>query len=347
MERTRRITLISLIIFVTLAASIATLFTVLKLKGTKMTKPLIELHVHVDGAISYDTVKKLAKLKGVEPPPFNETIYRKRGHLFDFLKVFEVITPLFSGDENKGLRYVEGRFAPFTLTTNNFTGEQVVEAAIRGVEKGKSSDIDVKLILCCMEHEPEKSMEIVELIEKFQGRNMIVGMDLAGGEPVTDPIDQRHIDAFKKARDLGIHRTVHAGESGPAFHVKQAIEDMFAERIGHGYHVLDDGKIYDLARTSKVHFETCPWSSWYLQSAIMPHDDWTKHPCVRFAHDDVPFSINSDDPAIFLDYINDNFDISRNGMKLSEEVLKKTNEDALAASFMSEEDKHIFRKKYF
>lgn len=81
----------------------------------------------------------------------------------------------------------------------------------------------------------------------------MVGIDIAGDE--LRPLDQRHIDGFRAARELGLHVTAHAGESGPASNVKQAIELFGAKRIGHGYHVLDDEEIYQLAREKGVHFE--------------------------------------------------------------------------------------------
>ena len=60
---------------------------------------------------------------------------------------------------------------------------------------------------------------------------------------------------LQRAREAGLHVTVHAGESGPAEHVKQAIEVLHAERIGHGYRTVEDPKVYNLARRSGIHFE--------------------------------------------------------------------------------------------
>ena len=81
----------------------------------------------------------------------------------------------------------------------------------------------------------------------------VVGLDIAGDE--LRPLDQRHIDGFRQAREMGLHITAHAGESGPAANVRQAIEVLGAERIGHGYHVVEDEEIYRFARERKVHFE--------------------------------------------------------------------------------------------
>lgn len=94
--------------------------------------------------------------------------------------------------------------------------------------------------------------EIVELANRFRSRG-VVGVDIAGNE--LRPLDQRHIDGFKKAKENGLHVTVHAGESGPAANVREAIEVLGAERIGHGYHVVEDEQVYQFAKEKKVHFE--------------------------------------------------------------------------------------------
>lgn len=95
-------------------------------------------------------------------------------------------------------------------------------------------------------------MDALKLAQEFRSRG-VVGVDIAGDELL--PLDPRHVDGFKKAKELGFNVTVHAGESGPASNVKTAIEELGATRIGHGYHVIDDESIYQLAKEKGVHFE--------------------------------------------------------------------------------------------
>ena len=95
-------------------------------------------------------------------------------------------------------------------------------------------------------------MDALKLAQQFQSRG-VVGVDIAGNE--LEPLDPRHIDGFKKAKELGFKITAHAGESGPAENVKIAIEQLGAERIGHGYHVVEDASIYQLAKDKGIHFE--------------------------------------------------------------------------------------------
>lgn len=94
-------------------------------------------------------------------------------------------------------------------------------------------------------------MNVVKLAERYKGQ--VVGVDMSGDE--LKPLHQNHLAGFQRARELGLHVTVHAAESGPAENVREAIEKLGAERIGHGYHVLDDLKVYELAKARGVHFE--------------------------------------------------------------------------------------------
>lgn len=99
---------------------------------------------------------------------------------------------------------------------------------------------------------PDLVMDALKLAQDFRPRG-VVGVDIAGDELM--PLDPRHVEGFKKAKELGFNITVHAGESGPAANVKEAIEKLGATRIGHGYHVIDDESIYQLAREKGIHFE--------------------------------------------------------------------------------------------
>lgn len=102
---------------------------------------------------------------------------------------------------------------------------------------------------------------------------------------------------LQEAAKRGIHRTVHAGESGGPKEVVLAVTDMCAERIGHGYRLTNDETSYKkYALEERIHFEACPYSS--VLTGAVPHD-WKAHPIARWAKDNVNFSINTDDPTCF------------------------------------------------
>lgn len=126
----------------------------------------------------------------------------------------------------------------------------------------------------------------------------VVGIDIAGQEDMnsssTHSFTQNDVMAFKAAKDLGLHRTCHAGEAGPAANVLFALDEMCAERIGHGYNVIFDEEAYQRCLSSNVHFELCPYSS-YFTGSIAPDK---RNPIVAFAEDGANFSISKDDPTV-------------------------------------------------
>ncbi|XP_023235732.1 adenosine deaminase-like [Centruroides sculpturatus] len=189
---------------------------------------------------------------------------------------------------------------------SNLSAEEVLNSVIKGMNKGqKDFNIKTKIILCCIRGHPEWSQEVLDLCEKYQNDG-VVGIDIAGDEAqeLASPTD---IEIYKKAKELGIHRTVHAGEAGPASNVSIAIHEMYTERIGHGYHILEDEAIYENALSSGIHFEICPYSS-YLTGSVSPE---ITHPVVRFAEDNLSFSINKDDTTLIGKTLDEEYDLLR------------------------------------
>ena len=84
---------------------------------------------------------------------------------------------------------------------------------------------------------------------------------------------------YQKAKQLGIRRTIHAGENGPAENVREAVDEMCAERIGHGYHTTQDMELYHRLLRENIHFEMCPMSSFITGSVPL---DYSRHPIHRF-----------------------------------------------------------------
>ena len=199
---------------------------------------------------------------------------------------------------------MEARYAPQLLVDAKakVTAADVVEAVLRGFERGKKQfGVDVRSILCCMRHMGKDSATVVDLCCKYKDRG-VVGIDLAGDESRTDkdhPDEPAQVDAFRKAFENGIHRTVHAAESGPAWNAWEAVEVLKAERIGHCYRCLESADVYKMIKDKRVHVEICPISS--LQTGAVRLDDakgWKSHPLVTFVKDGTNYSINTDDPTV-------------------------------------------------
>ncbi|MGH0140618.1 UNVERIFIED_CONTAM: hypothetical protein FKN15_038906 [Acipenser sinensis] len=187
----------------------------------------------------------------------------------------------------------------------------------------------------CLTRLLEWSSEVVELCKKYRNEG-VVAIDLAGDESLNCEAFPGHRRAYEEAVKSGIHRTVHAGEVGPPSVVREAVEVLKAERIGHGYHTVENQELYSQLLKQNMHFETCPISS-YLTGACDP--DYTKHPIIRFREDKANYSINTDDPLIFKSTLEDDYKTVKKYMGFTEEEFMRVNLNSAKSSFLPEKEK--------
>lgn len=332
-------------------------------------KSKVELHVHLDGSPRIATIIDLAKKKEMYLPAYDVksledyVSLKEPKSLTCFLHCFSVFMPIIKGDAdaierisyefcedlaNSGVLYCEARYCPHLLANcgvddipcsekHNVSPEKVVETVNRGLEKGcQDFEIKVCTILTCMRHRPEWSSEIVDLCDKFRNKN-VVGIDLAGDESLGEiPAIKDHIVAFQRAAILGISRTVHAGEAGPAASVHEAIFLLHANRIGHGYHVLGDEDLYKYVIEKQIHLELCPISS-ILTGAVT--EPFNKHPAIKFAEDGVNFSLNTDDTLVCQNDMRKEFCVAFNKMGFTAAMLAKATFNAARSCFLPKDEK--------
>ncbi|XP_054429678.1 adenosine deaminase isoform X2 [Pteronotus mesoamericanus] len=332
-------------------------------------KPKVELHVHLDGSIKLETILYYGRKRGVALPA--DTVEElqniigmdKPVSLPGFLAKFNYYMPAIAGcreaikriayefvemKAKEGVVYVEVRYSPHILANSkvepipwnqaegDLTPDEVVALVNQGLQEGERDfKVKVRSILCCMRHEPKWSPEVVELCKKYRHQN-VVAMDLAGDETIKgSSLFPGHMAAYEEAVKSGIHRTVHAGEVGSAEVVKEAVDMLKTERLGHGYHTLEDEALYNRLRQQNMHFEVCPWSS-YLTGAWKPD---TEHPVIRFKNDQANYSINTDDPLIFKSTLDTDYQMTKRDMGFTEEEFKRLNINAAKSSFLPEDEK--------
>ncbi len=225
---------------------------------------LPDLHRHLDGSLRPATVAALAEAQGQSVPA--DLAFTPGMGLAAALERFAFTVGLLqhpdavrrAADElcedaaAEGVTTLEVRFAP-QLHRGGMLYD-VVDAALEGIA-GRAG-----LVLCALygQH-PSKAEALVAVAE---GRTGVVGLDLAGApapEHRYGMTDYRA--AFTQARDLGLGRTVHAGEGRPAAEIATAILSLHAQRIGHGLSILDDPNVTALARARRVTIEACPTSN--------------------------------------------------------------------------------------
>jgi len=301
------------------------------IKNHQVKPPLsrVELHVHLDGSMRRETLFELLKTKKLPCPgdgsyqAFARAVeVTEPKDLQRFLSAFGVFMPAVQGDLdaikritvefcedafNNGILYVEARFCPHLMLSDKIpevTAKNVVEVVLAGFKEGEDKfGLKARAILCCISGLPQFSQDILDLCKEFRNDG-VVGIDIAGNEGAISENGSEVFTAFDKsifeeAKKLGINRTVHAGEDGPSDNVKIAVEEMFAQRIGHGYRVMQDQELYRKCRHEyQIHFETCPTSSILTGSVELSQAALIKHPIVQFAQDNVNFSINTDDTTV-------------------------------------------------
>lgn len=331
----------------------------------------IELHIHLDGAVRPATILDIAKERGMLDNLPHKTVeeftrdvvHTKPSSLEECLLSFSYFMPVLAGSKSalsriayefcedsarQNIRYTEVRYCPHLFSDSidnpdyatgkgHFTPRDAIEAVHEGLEKGmKDFGIKVYSILCCMTHRPEWSKEIVELCKDYKDKG-VVAMDLAGQEfhPGVDPDDCAHRQAFMEAKIYGIYRTVHAGEVGTHHAVLDALDHMFADRIGHGYHSVDNEATYHRIIREQVHLEVCPVSSIITKSL---DQDIKKHPLKSFVRDGVNFSINTDDPTVLGNNMDEDYKAC-NEMGLTDNDLIKGIFNAARSCFAPEEVK--------
>ncbi|XP_056305037.1 adenosine deaminase [Danio aesculapii] len=340
-------------------------------------KPKVELHVHLDGAIRLKTVLDVAKRRGISLPVSTEeelkelcTVHEP-ATLTEFLGKFSHYMHVIAGDREaikriayefvetkakEGVIYVEARYSPHFLANKgveplpwdqkpgDITPDDVVDLVNQGFKEGEQAfKTKARSILCCMRHMPNWSMEVVELCKKYH-KDGVVAIDLAGDESMNCESYPGHKKAFEEAVRSNVHRTVHAGEVGPASVVREAVEVLKAERIGHGYHTLEDQNLYKQLLQQNMHFEMCPVSS-RLTGACEP--DFTKHPLITFKKDKANYSLNTDDPTIFNSTLNSDYEVVQKCMDFTEEEFKRLNINAAKSCFLPEKERETLLNQLY
>lgn len=289
--------------------------------------PKVDLHRHLEGALGEpEAIIKVAKKHNIPLPSYDVEELRphlqitKDDHtLIDFLKKFEPIGPLFKDkaviadltysaiqDANQdNVKYLELRYSPqYMAKAHNLDLEDVVKGVFEGVQNAaKDFDTKVNLTLIVERWDShDRAREVAELAARHQDKG-IVALDLANDEFHFPPGPFAQI--FQDAKKAGLKITVHSGEAGPADNVRVAIEQLGADRIGHGVRAYTDPSLVKLAAERKIPFEMCPTSNEQTETVA----NMSNYPYDDFYRAGIPNTINTDDPSI-------------SGIKLSGEVVK-------------------------
>lgn len=323
-----------------------------------------ELHLHLDGAITIDIAKKLAKMQNMKLSYENDeqllkvlSVGKDCKSLNDFLKCFSLPCSLLQTKEaiseavylvqenikNQGVEYAEIRFAPQLHLEKGLNMEQVIEAALSGL---KRSELSCNLILCCMRMEDnhEANIETVKLAHKFliTEESMedfgVVAIDLAGAEAVYKT--EKFEDIFALANKLKVPFTIHAGEADGAESVRKAVE-FGAKRIGHGVRSIEDELLLEEIAKKDICLEMCPTSN-LLTKAVSSIEEF---PIKKLMEKGIKVTINTDDMAICQTTMEKEMDLVKKHFQLTDEKEREFFENAIEYSFAKGKIKKRYLKK--
>jgi adenosine deaminase len=284
--------------------------------------PKVLLHDHLDGGLRAQTVIDLAKdIKYNKLPTKDEGELgawfhqgANKGNLAEYLQGFEHTCAVMQTKEsleraayemmedmkNDGVCYVESRFAPVFHTSKGLYNEDVVNAVLEGLEKGKRDfGVGYGLILCGMRN-MKNTLEIAELAVNFRNQG-VVGFDLAGEEGGYPP--KKHIEAFQFIQRANFNITIHAGEAFGKESIWQAIQWCGAHRIGHATHLVEDftfdkegnvvgfGDLAQYVLDKRIPLEICLLSNVHTGAV----DKIENHPFGVFFKEKYRVTINTDD----------------------------------------------------
>ena len=318
--------------------------------------PKVELHRHLEGSLRLSTMLDIARKHGVTVPVsmLNLSglvqVQDKDPMTFsNFLDKFKTLRLFYRSPDvihrvtreavedaaKDNVHYLELRFTPVALSrAEGFPLHDVMEWVITSAQDAaKTFGIKVGLIASVNRHESPELAEQVAWLAVDHQKHGLFGLDLAGNEAEfkSNPFH----DIFKEAKQSGLHLTIHAGEWGPAENVRDAIENLGAERIGHGVRVLEDEAVAALAKERGVVFEVCPTSN--FQSGVVTTME--EHPLPRMVDYGLKVTINTDDPSVSRISLSNEFQIAHEKLNVSMDVLKQSILMAAESSFLADAEK--------
>lgn len=311
--------------------------------------PKAELHLHIEGSLEPEMLFALAERNGVAIPFADVEAVRAAysfSNLQDFLDIYYQGMSVLQTEQDfydltwaylkrahaDTVRHVEIFFDPQGHTERGIAFETVLNGIERALKDGESKlGISFRLIMCFLRHLSEEDAQAT-LDQALPHLGRIHGVGLDSSELGHPP--SKFARVFARARGLGLHVTAHAGEEGPPEYVHEAIHQLHVERIDHGNRALEDpALVHHLARDGMT-LTVCPLSN--LRLCVIKQIG--ESPVKRMLELGLKATINSDDPAYFGGYMNDNFRAVADALDLTADEIVTLARNSFTGSFLSPAD---------
>ncbi|MGH6931628.1 MAG: adenosine deaminase [Dongiaceae bacterium] len=306
--------------------------------------PKSELHIHIEGSMEPELMFALAKRNGIRLP-YDSIDQLRRDYRFtrlqDFLELYyrgmsvlmteqdyhDLAWAYFTRVCVQNVGYAEIFFDPQGHTARGVEFATVIGGLTRAIgDADRMLGLDARLIMCFLRHLDETDAERT-LDQALPFKDRIVGVGLDSSEIGHPPSKFKNV--FRRARQEGFRLVAHAGEEGPPDYVWQAIDLLGVDRIDHGNRALEDAALVQRLARDRTALTVCPLSNLRLRVV----SDLTAHPLKRMMDKGLFVTINSDDPAYFGGYINENFRAMADALEFDQTEISALARNGFAASF--------------
>ncbi|MDP3404081.1 MAG: adenosine deaminase [Brevundimonas sp.] len=280
--------------------------------------PKAELHLHIEGSLEPELMFELAQRNGVAIPFDSVEAVRAAydfSNLQDFLDIYyaganvlltrqdfeDLAFAYFQRAAADNVRHAEIFFDPQTHTDRGVPFGVVVEGLIAGMDRAKAElGVTSGLILSFLRHLSEaEAFATLEMAKPYLHHFIGVGLDSSEvGHPPS-----KFVRVFAAARELGLKLCAHAGEEGPPAYVQEALDLLHIDRMDHGNRSMEDEGLIQRLSAEQMTLTVCPLSN--LKLCVVK--DLKDHPVPEMLRRGLHVTLNSDDPAYFGGYVNENY----------------------------------------
>ncbi len=310
--------------------------------------PRVELHIHLEGSVSPTRLRRLWERPGRDPdlPGDPASLYRHRSFP-EFLQHFAQVTRVLTRPEDfgavagdlsrflrrQGIAAAEVFLSPVIFTRRGLPFLEILDAVDAAAAEGKRrGGPALRWILDGIRQWGIAGFEEnLECARQAGGR--VAGIGMGGNEQSLPARDFAPL--FAEARRLGLRTVVHAGEFAGARSVREAVEWLGAERIGHGIRAVEDPGVLRMLRRERVPLEVCPTSN--LRTGVVRR--WEEHPLRSLLRAGIRVTLNSDDPSLFRTSLLSEVRSAHRRLGLPPRALYRMHLESIRASFLSGAEK--------
>ncbi|MDO9031459.1 MAG: adenosine deaminase [Hydrogenophaga sp.] len=318
--------------------------------------PKAELHIHIEGSLEPELIFALAQRNGValsypsvealraayaftDLQTFLDIYYAGASVLLKEEDFHDMAWAYLSKAAAENVLHTELFFDPQTHTDRGVPFEVVIKGLDRACQRAKTElGVSATLIMCFLRHLPEEAA-LKTLDEALPWRDLIVGVGLDSSERGHPP--EKFARVFARCRELGLHVVAHAGEEGPPAYIISALDVLKVERIDHGVRCVEDPALVQRLVKEGMPLTVCPLSN--VKLCVFSTLD--QHNLKAMLDLGLKVTINSDDPAYFGGYLNQNYLETFAALNLDASAAYTLARNSFEASFASKEDKAVWIAK--